>query len=280
MINHKWPINAFSSDCAILRYNHSVVTQDERYDNFAHSEPCRTPTHGQTNDLLQHVAIIMDGNRRWAREHGLQPWEGHKAGVESLKTAVTTCLEQGINYLSVYAFSLENFKRSAEELHHIFSLIPEQLSSDDFNQLLNKGIRIRFVGDRSLFPKHLIASFESLEKQTAKNSQLTVCILFCYGGQQEIAASVRSIVSDVQAGMIDPKTITPQTVADHLWTADIPNPDLIIRSGKMHRLSNFLPFQSTYSEIYFLDCYWPEVTKEHLLKAFDEFYATKRSFGA
>lgn len=221
----------------------------------------------------------MDGNRRWAKKRSLIPWQGHKEGVEPVKRAVEFCVENDIPYLSLYAFSTENFKRSTEELNHLFGIIKEGLSDKDFNKLLSHGVKIKFIGERSLFPPDLIAKINETEQQTKNGDKLTLLILFCYGGRQELTASCREIARKVSAGHLKPEAITPELIEEHLWTAGIPSPDLVVRTGGEKRLSNFYPWQSTYSELLFLDKYWPDITKEDLAHIVRTFENRKRNFG-
>lgn len=240
-----------------------------------------THAHNQaTPSSVGHLAIIMDGNRRWAKKHGYKPWVGHQHGIAPLKAAVEFCIEHTIPYLTVYAFSLENFKRSPQELEYLFDVVAQELVSTELENLFKNNIKVQFLGDRTKFPPQLqqiIANVE--EKSNYKIPQLTLNLLFCYGGRQELVASVKALAAKVLTGELSPADITEQHVEQHLWTAGLPNPDLIIRTGYQKRLSNFLPFQSTYSELCFLDCYWPEVTKKHLEQALHEFESIKRNYG-
>lgn len=233
----------------------------------------------QQKSPLTHLACIMDGNRRWAKKRGWVPWYGHKEGVEAVRRTVQFCLEKKIPYLSLYTFSVENFKRDPEENHYLFSLMVKE-AEKGLDEFKKNGIRLRFVGDRSLFPSQLIPLLENAEKETAENSNLTVVFLFCYGGRQEIYAAVKEIADKVSSGEIIREHITPELLDKTLWTGDLPDPDLIIRTGGFSRLSNFLLYKAAYSEFCFLDCLWPDLTLEHLQKAYDDFLECKRNFGA
>lgn len=230
------------------------------------------------NNSLNHLACIMDGNRRWAKERGMKPWEGHKAGIDSVRKVVEFCIEKKIKYLSLYTFSHENLNRPVEEVSYLFDLMmaEAQKGADEFKK---NGIRLRFVGDRSLFPTHLAPLLDQFEKETAEGKTLEVAFLFCYGSRQEIVAAVKSVAKKVKMGKIKEEDITPELFKDHLWNKQFPDPDLIIRTGFVSRLSNFLLYQAAYSELYMMDCYWPEVTKERLQKAYDEFTNIQRRFG-
>lgn len=238
-----------------------------------------SPDKTLENHHLTHLGIIMDGNRRWARRLGLAPWLGHRSGVEPVKRTIKFCLEHKIPYLTLYAFSLENFKRPQQELDFLFNTLAQEIASNELNELLKQGVCVRFVGDRKLFPDQLLPVINDIEEKTRKASKLTLSILFCYGGQQEIINAVRMIARAVQEGMLKPEDITPRIFEEQLWTANIPPCDLIIRTGRMKRLSNFLPYQSAYSELCFLDCYWPEITEEDLKQAIVTFANRTRTFG-
>jgi len=234
--------------------------------------------------MLKHLAVIMDGNRRWAKKNNLYPWQGHEAGFETLQELVAFCIEQKIPYLSVYAFSLENFKRSTEEKTHLFSLLIKT-ACEKLGKFKEAGIRIRFVGDQTLFPESVRSSITTIEQETGALArgpiQLDLLILFCYGGQQELIAAAQKICSLSKAGLISESDITQENFRKYLWTGkDIPDPSLIIRTGGAGRLSNFLLYQSAYSELYFTNTLWPDMKKNELLEAVDDFHQRKRNFGA
>jgi len=227
---------------------------------------------------LTHLACIMDGNRRWAKKRGLKPWEGHKAGVEAARTIIEFCIEKKIKYLTLYTFSSENFNRTPEELRYIFDLVLKK-AQEGTHEFKKNDVRVRFIGDRSLFPPQLVPLIDQFEKETAHCQTLQVSFLFCYGARQEIAAAARMLAHDVKVGKVKEEDITDDLFDSYLWNKDFPDPDLIIRTGYASRLSNFLLYQAAYSELYMMDCYWPEVTKEHFQKAYDEFTHSERRFG-
>lgn len=227
---------------------------------------------------VQHLACIMDGNRRYAKQYGWHPWIGHEKGIQAVQTAIDFCLQHNISYLSLYTFSLENFKRSAQEKDFLFALIVAS-AKKHLNQALQKGIKIRFVGDRSLFPHSVVPTCDQVEQATAHCSNLHVNFLFCYGGQQELVHVTKEIARKVAIGQLDPAQINEQLITEHLWTGDIPEPDLIIRTGGQQRVSNFLLFQSAYSEYCFIDQYWPALTVHDFQKAYDQFVNRKRNYG-
>lgn len=226
--------------------------------------------------MIQHLSCIMDGNRRWAKLRNLLPWNGHREGVHIVRVAILFCLEQKIPHLSLYTFSLENFHRDKKEQERIFNCIIQALN--DYLVFFNQhGIRVRFIGDRDLFPSILLPLCEKVEKETEHNSTLTVYFLLCYGGQQELVAGIQKIVDSCSKNSNE--KITTETVQKYLWSAGMPAPDIIVRTGGAKRLSNFLLYQSAYSELFFLDCLWPELRAEHLHYVVNEFKKIKRNFG-
>lgn len=227
---------------------------------------------------MQHLAIIPDGNRRWAAQNKLESVLGHRKGMETVKSAIQVCIKNSIKYLSFYTFSLENFNRSDREKRYLFNLLADGFSQE-LPDLIANGIRVRFIGERSLFPDSIKKVIDEVEQKTAHLSVLNLNLLFCYGGKAEILAAVKSIAQKVKDGLMDAKDISDDVIHNELWTAGIPNPDLIIRTGGAVRLSNFLLYQSAYSEYSFLHCYWPEVTEEILAGCINTFNQTQRNFG-
>jgi undecaprenyl diphosphate synthase len=229
--------------------------------------------------MIQHLALIMDGNRRWAKQRGLLPWLGHEQGVQAAQQAIQFCLRKNIKYLSLYAFSLENFNRPAQELDFLFNTLAHQ-TAKRLPEFLEHGIAIRFIGDWARFPAALATIGKDIQQKTAHLHKLQVNVMFCYGARQEIAAAAQHCAQLVAAGQLDAQDITAHTFGQYLWTGGIPDPDLVIRTGHVQRLSNFLLFQAAYSELYFLDILWPDVTSGHLEQALAFFEQTKRNFGS
>ncbi len=225
------------------------------------------------------MAIIMDGNRRWAKERGLPPWIGHEYGIQPLKEVIRCCIEHNIPYLSVYAFSIENFKRPQQEQQYLFDIISKRLVHDELPELNAQGVRINIIGDRRYFPQSLINDIAYVEKETRNNTRLTLNLLFCYSGRHDIAQAVQSINTACLRGEISQQDITPERISQHLFTHTIPDPDLVIRTGGRQRISNFLLYQVAYSEIYFLPIYWPDISKDDILSMLERFSATTRTFG-
>ena len=234
--------------------------------------------------MITHLACIMDGNRRWARLHTMESWEGHRHGAQAIKRVAQFCLDNNITHLSLYAFSLENFNRSAQELHYLFELLFMQLLNSEIDNntvwAQGNGIRIRFVGDRTQFPPQLVAALDTMESDTAAGTRLTMHVLFCYGGRQEIVHGVKEVARQMLEGSLSISQVTDEFFKTQLWMGDIPDPDLIIRTGGQHRLSNFLLYQAAYSELYFTDCLWPDITKEQLEEAVTFFDTCKRNYGS
>lgn len=241
------------------------------------------PTPATSSEMqpstLKHLGIIMDGNRRWARKSGLLPWLGHRKGVEPVKATIEFCLEQGIEHLTLYAFSLENFKRSQEELDFLFNMLAREIASEELDNLFKKGVKVRFFGDAARFPSQLVELIKDTEKKTEKGGRLNLNLLFCYGGRQELFAAAQKLARAVKQGLIDPTTLSESEFEACLWTGDIPVPELIIRTGGAQRLSNFLPYQSAYSELYFSTLFWPEMTEKELKKAIAWFSQQTRNTG-
>ncbi len=231
------------------------------------------------NNSISHLAIIMDGNRRWAKKNKLSFGTGYaEGGFGAVKRTIEFCLSRGIKHLSLYAFSLENFKRPQEEQDFLFDTIVTQ-GGKNIPYLKKHNVQVKFVGDRSVFPQRVIPTCELVERETEQCSAIFVNLLFCYGGRQEIVSGVKKLLKQVQDGLLTEDQITEQALQDCLWTANTPDPELIIRTSGVQRLSNFLLFQSAYSEFCFLDCLWPEITEKDLAGAVDSYNEVRRNFG-
>ena len=229
-------------------------------------------------NMPQHIAIIMDGNRRWAREKGIETKEGHKAGAENLENIAKYCNDIGIKYLTVYAFSTENWKRSKEEVSALMVLLKNYLKK--FSKNANKeNIRIKILGDISNLEDGLKKSIEEAVERTKNGTGLTLNIAFNYGGRNEITNAVKKIALKVKNNELNIEDINEDLVAQNMYTEDQPDPDLLIRPGGELRTSNFLPWQLVYSEFYFTDKYWPDFKNEDLLEAIQTFNKRNRKFG-
>ena len=227
---------------------------------------------------MQHIAIIPDGNRRWAAENKLKSFLGHKKGIEAFKSSIKVCIKKGIKYLSFYTFSLENFRRSPEEKSYLFDLLSYEITNKK-NELIEQKIKVSFLGNRDLFPEKIKKSINIIEKETKHFDTLYLNLLFCYGAQQDIVHGIKKICNRVQNKDLSINDIDENLVKKSLWTGNIPDPDLIIRTGKNVRLSNFLLFQAAYSEFFFLNCFWPEVNESIIEDCLDKFNDCKRNFG-
>ncbi len=225
-----------------------------------------------------HVAIIMDGNGRWAKQRGLPRLAGHRAGVEALRKTVRAAPELGISYLTVYAFSSENWSRPKSEVSDLMGLL-KLFIRRDLAELHQSGVRVRIIGDKAGLQPDILALLEEAETLTAGNEALTLVIAFNYGGRDEIARAARRLATAVQRGDLDIEAITPDRFAAALDTAGIPDPELVIRTSGELRLSNFLLWQAAYSELVFLPCYWPDFSREHLVDALRSFAGRERRFG-
>lgn len=227
---------------------------------------------------MQHLAIIPDGNRRWAAKNKLESVFGHRRGMEAVRSATRVCIKNGIKYLSIYTFSLENFRRSDTEKSYLFNLLKEGFTSEA-PELIKQGVKIKILGDLTDFPADVRDVISRLEKDTENGSRLQLNLLFGYGSQQEIVHAIKLLALQVKEGKLDVNDITVDSVKNTLWTSGIPDPDLIVRTSKISRLSNFLLYQAAYSEFLFLDCLWPEVTEDLLQQSLEKFLTIKRNFG-
>lgn len=232
----------------------------------------------EETNLPKHIAIIMDGNRRWAKTRNLDPKLGHKKGAEALENIVKYCNKIGIKYLTVYAFSTENWKRSKEEVGALMLLLQHYL--DDFSKRADTdNIRIKMLGDREGLSAGLLKSLDNAIERTKNNTGVTFNVAFNYGGRDEIVKSVRKIAKEVKEEKINIEDINEELISNNLYTEGIPDPDLMIRTSGEIRLSNFLPWQLVYSEFYFTDKLWPDFTNEDLDEAIEEYNRRNRKFG-
>ena len=226
----------------------------------------------------QHIAIIMDGNRRWAKAKGLDAKLGHKEGAKTIEKIVRYANKIGIKYITVYAFSTENWKRTVDEVGALMLLLQNYL--DDFSKKADtENIKIKVLGDITELNEGMQKSIKNAEERTKNNTGTTFAIAFNYGGRDEITKAVKEIAQKVKSGKIAPEEITQSTIEKHLYTSTMPDPDLLIRTSGEYRTSNFLPWQLVYSEFYFVSKYWPDFTEEDLDLAIDEYRRRNRKFG-
>ncbi|MCL1789820.1 MAG: isoprenyl transferase [Peptococcaceae bacterium] len=228
--------------------------------------------------LPQHVAIIMDGNGRWAQKRGLPRTMGHRAGMDALRATVKALDAMGIKYMTVYAFSTENWKRPEEEVGMLMSLIREYIYKE-LMALHRQKVRISVIGDSAQLPEDVRKKMDDAVAKTKDNPGMRFCIALNYGGREEIVRAARSLAERVQAGELLPREIEREEFAACLYTAGMPDPDLIIRTSGEMRVSNFLLWQGAYAELVVTDCLWPDFREEHVHKAIKEFQMRQRRFG-
>ena len=227
----------------------------------------------------QHIAIIMDGNGRWARSRGLPRAAGHEQGAKSVRTAVQACTDLGVRYLTVYAFSSENWNRPASEIDDLMGLLRVYLRRE-ISVLDGRNVRLRFIGQRESLAEDIIALVKKAEDKTKANTGLVLVIALNYGSHAEIVQAAQRLAKRAADGLIDPSDINEEIFAGQLETAEFPNPDLLIRTSGEQRLSNFLLWQSAYTELIFTDVFWPDFSKEALEAAIEEYHHRERRFGA
>lgn len=225
-----------------------------------------------------HVAIIMDGNGRWAKSRGLPRTFGHKAGVNAVREAVRNAADFGIQYLTLYAFSSENWSRPAGEVSDLMGLL-KLFIRRDLAELHKNNVKIRVIGEREYLPSDIRRLLEEAERLTRDNDQLNLVIAFNYGSRSEIAKAARVIAQEVKLGALSPDQITVELISQRLETTGIPDPELIIRTSGEMRLSNFLLWQAAYSEFVFLPCLWPDFNRDSLAEALDIYQQRERRFG-
>jgi undecaprenyl diphosphate synthase len=226
----------------------------------------------------RHVAVIMDGNGRWASRRKLPRHLGHRAGVKAVRATVEGCARRGVEALTLFAFSSENWRRPPEEVERLMELFVEAIERE-VEELHGNGIRVRFIGDLAELKPHLVDSIAAAEARTAANSQMTLYIAVAYGGRWDILRAVRRIATRVSAGELGTDAIDEAALAAELALAGSPDPDLFIRTGGEHRISNFLLWNLAYTELYFCDCLWPDFDDAELERAFRHFASRQRRFG-
>ncbi len=226
----------------------------------------------------RHIAIIMDGNGRWAAERALPRAEGHRQGVESVRRTVEASLELGVTHLTLFSFSSENWARPKQEINDLFGLL-RRFVRRDLADLHKNGVKIRVIGTRVGLAADLLRLIDDAIELTKDNTALNLTIAFNYGARDEIARAARRIAEDVASGVIAPAEVTPERLGTYLDTADLPDPDLLIRTSGELRLSNFLLWQLAYSEFVFIDAYWPDFSREQLEAAIAEYQRRSRRFG-
>lgn len=235
-------------------------------------------TKSDENRKLAHVAIIMDGNGRWAERHDFEKLEGHRAGEKTVRRVVNLAEEFGVEYLTLYAFSTENWKRPPKEVRGLMNLLGDSIERN-LDELNEKGIRIRLLGRISRIPTRTKRKLDAAVAVTADNTKGNLVIALNYGGRAEIADAAAEIAKKVAAGKLSPSSIDEKTFAAHLYAPDIPDPDLLIRTSGESRLSNFLLWQLSYSELYFTETLWPDFGREDFEAAIRAYHSRERRFG-
>jgi undecaprenyl diphosphate synthase len=226
----------------------------------------------ENKSIPHHLGIIVDGNRRWAKEKGLETIEGHKEGFENVKRIVKLCREKGIKILTLFVFSTENWKRSPKEVSYLMDLFKKAFSDENVKEVYQNGVRVRVVGKKDLLSVALQRMVQNIEKKTEDNKKMILNFALSYGGRNEIVQAVKKIVEK----NIPAEKITEEMISENLLLPDV---DLIVRPGKVKRISNFLIWQAAYTEFFFCDKYWPDFNKEDLKKVLSDFANRKRRFG-
>jgi undecaprenyl diphosphate synthase len=228
--------------------------------------------------IPQHVAIIMDGNGRWAKQHGKQRYEGHIAGVESVRRVLRAAKVSGVKYLTLYAFSTENWGRPTAEVEAIMELFCKSVVSET-PELVKQGVRVQIIGERQRFSERVVELIDQIESNTAQGQELTLVLAFNYSSRREIMLATQQIARRVAEGELKAEDISEQTIAQSLMTETIPDPDLIIRTSGECRLSNFLLWQASYAEFYFPEVLWPDFDEEEFAKALEVYAQRERRYG-
>lgn len=230
------------------------------------------------NKIPKHVAVIMDGNGRWAKERGKNRLEGHAMGVDSVRATLKTALELGVSYLTLYAFSTENWSRPKEEVDGLMDLLVQSITNE-IEELNENGVRLLAIGDIDGLPEKCSNSLKEAINNTSKNNQISLILALNYSSKWELNKAIRLIASDVQSKKIKVDEITDELIASYLATKDIPDPELLIRTSGEHRISNFLLWQIAYTEFYFTDVHWPDFRREHFIEAILDYQGRERRFG-
>lgn len=237
-----------------------------------------TDKKNKTAKVPAHIAIIMDGNGRWATKKGLPRSLGHKKGAEVVEKITKAAGDLGVKYLTLYAFSTENWKRSEDEVSTLMGLFRQYLKKD-LEEIQKNNVRIKFIGEMNMLDKDIVESIKRIETNTAKNDGLVLCIAMSYGSRQEIVATVKKLVTLVKRGDISENEIDEKTFSDMLYTSDMPDPDLVIRTSGEQRISNYLLWQIAYAELFFTDVHWPDFDEKVLKEIIDNYASRERRYG-
>ena len=231
-----------------------------------------------TKNICRHIAIIMDGNGRWAKKRGMPRTFGHKKGAENVVKITRAMKESGVKYLTLYAFSTENWQRSKDEVDALMQLLNEYLDKE-LKEIMDNNVRIVFIGERYMLSDSIQAKMTFLEKESEKNTDLTLCIALSYGSRQEILSAGKKIAAKVKEGSMDISQITQDVFSEELYTKEIPDPDVLIRTSGEQRISNYLLWQSAYTELFFTNTLWPDFGKDELWDIINKFNQRERRYG-
>lgn len=231
----------------------------------------------ELSNVPSHIAIIMDGNGRWAKRRGLPRSAGHSEGARALERIIEACEELGVKYLTTYAFSTENWSRPQKEVDYLMGLLEKYIKK--FDQRKNSNVKVRVIGDISLLSKSIQSEIIKIEQNTKNNTGLNLSLAINYGGRDEINKAVEKILIDFKEGKLDGEKVDSNLFSRYLYTSEIPDPDLILRPSGEFRLSNFLLYQCAYSELWFSKIYWPDFKREHLIEAIADYQRRQRRFG-
>jgi undecaprenyl diphosphate synthase len=233
----------------------------------------------RSGKIPEHVAVIMDGNGRWANMRSLPRVAGHRAGMKAVKDVVKAADEIGVRYMTMYAFSTENWKRPRDEVDFLMKL-PQEFLSTELDELIERGVKIRMLGSKDRLPSHTLNALLQAEEKTRENTGLQLNFALNYGGRDEIVKAFSELAARVKSGELDPTEINEADISRYLYTSDIPDPDLLIRTSGEIRLSNFMLWQLAYTEMWFTDVLWPDFNREHFYQAIAEYQGRARRYGA
>ena len=228
--------------------------------------------------IPRHVAIIMDGNGRWAKKHALNRISGHRKGADAVRSVINACLELGIPYLTLYAFSVDNWNRPAKEVNALMKLLIRHLVTE-LPSMMKGDIRLNVIGDISRLTEDVQAEISKVLQETEQNKAMVLTLALNYGGREDIVQAVQKLLNARDAGLLPQQGLNKEVIGQYLFTATIPDPDLLIRTSGEYRLSNFFLWQAAYTELYFTDVLWPDFSKDDLLKAIEDFQNRERRFG-
>ena len=232
----------------------------------------------ENDNSCKHIAIIMDGNGRWAKKRGMPRTFGHKKGAENVINITRAMKESGVKYLTLYAFSTENWQRSEDEVKALMDLLREYLDKE-FKEIMENNVKLVFIGEKGMLSPDIQEKISELEAQSSSNTDLTLCIALSYGSRQEIVHTIKKICHDVKNGEIDVDDISIDIISKNLYTSNIPDPDILIRTSGEQRISNYLLWQIAYTELFFTDTFWPDFGKDELLTIIDKFNNRERRYG-